>query len=92
MLAKLFRSDKTAKAYTHLEEGEVECAKCDGTGRDPDSYFKHIYECRRCEGTGKTDWVTNVMGRAGEDYESSFSATSTSCSSSSQSFRLRRIK
>lgn len=97
MIGKLFKKkDRYAKAWTYFEEGEVECAKCDGTGYDQSSPFWWLDKCRRCGGEGKTDWVTNIMGRDGEDYEVSCSSTwssSVSKTSTSQSNTyLRRIK
>jgi len=95
MFGNLFKKrDRYAKAWTHFEEGEVECAKCDGTGYDQPSPFRWMYKCGRCEGTGKTDWVTNVMGKPGEDYEESCcSLDSSSISKSTTSVsHLRRVK
>ncbi len=40
-----------------LEEGEMICPLCDGTGEDKHS----IYICNKCNGEGKIDWVTNVV-------------------------------
>lgn len=100
MLAKIKEAirekNRYAKAWTHFEEGEVECAKCDGTGKHQESPFWWMYKCKRCDGTGKTDWVTNVMGRPGEEYESSCSSDWSSSIAQSQSSRsttyLRRVK
>lgn len=46
-----------------LKEGEVYCARCDGTGYEPDqNYTEEWLElCHKCEGDGKVDWVTNIM-------------------------------
>jgi len=100
MLGKLFKKrDKFAKKWTHFEEGEVECAKCDGTGNDFDSAFWWMEpSCKRCKGTGKTDWVTNVMGIKGEDYEESSCSSDWSSSISKTSitkynvYPIRRVK
>jgi len=42
-----------------LNEGEVICDKCNGTG----FWEKNGLQCYKCLGKGKLDWVTNVMGR-----------------------------
>jgi hypothetical protein len=41
-----------------LNEGEVICDKCNGTG-----LWEKVHQCYKCLGKGKLDWVTNVMGR-----------------------------
>ena len=43
-----------------LNEGEVICDKCNGTGGQTHT-FSGI--CYKCLGKGKLDWVTNAMGR-----------------------------
>jgi len=40
-----------------LNEGEMICDKCEGTGED-DKRFR----CKKCLGKGKVDWVENDMG------------------------------
>jgi DnaJ-class molecular chaperone len=88
MLAKIkekFVEFKFRKKYDILEEGEVECSMCDGTGKDFDSPIPKLSYCRRCGGLGKTDWVTNVMGRPEE--EESYRSSSVS-----SSYYLRRVK
>lgn len=40
-----------------LNEGEVKCDQCDGTG-----LWKKVHQCYKCLGKGKLDWVTNAMG------------------------------
>jgi DnaJ-class molecular chaperone len=90
MLGRLFEKKEPDKEYI-FKEGEVECAKCGGSGIDRDTLFPHMYKCRRCDGTGKTDWVTNVMGKSDEDYEVSSSSSLVSSSSSSTSSIRRKI-
>jgi len=58
-----------------LNEGEVVCDRCDGTGT-----IEHNWWCPKCKGKGKIDWVTNAMGNI-KPFE--FSASSTSISSGS---------
>jgi len=72
----------------NLEEGEVICSLCDGTGVTfitNDYWMEGEYEvpCYQCDGEGKTDWVTNIMGVPEPDY--TCSSTSTSQSSNSVS-------
>jgi len=40
-----------------LNEGEVICDQCNGTG-----LWEKVHQCYKCLGRGKLDWVTNVMG------------------------------
>jgi len=55
-----------------LEDGEVICSRCKGSGllnetglvgvelpKDP-SFI--VFECYACCGTGKVDWITNIVG------------------------------
>jgi len=45
-----------------LNDGEVKCSKCEGTGKEPKSKEDClIYGCEFCGGTGKVDWVENAM-------------------------------
>lgn len=44
-----------------LNEGEVICDKCNGTGFWGENDLKE-HQCYKCLGKGKLDWVTNVMG------------------------------
>jgi hypothetical protein len=41
-----------------LNEGEVICDKCNGTGTR-----WRGFTCQKCYGKGKLDWVSNAMGR-----------------------------
>ena len=41
-----------------LNEGEVKCDKCNGTGT-----VWRGFTCQKCYGKGKLDWVSNAMGR-----------------------------
>jgi RecJ-like exonuclease len=40
-----------------LEEGEMICPICKGTGND----INDIYICRKCDGIGKIDWISNAV-------------------------------
>ena len=44
----------------NLNEGEIICPKCDGTGNTKGNEFRF---CDKCFGEGKLDWVSNVMGK-----------------------------
>ena len=50
-----------------INEGEVVCDKCKGSGKlIPDSY--NLYtpyprECDKCFGCGKLDWIENIVGK-----------------------------
>jgi len=80
----------------NLEEGEVICSLCDGTGVTcitneywDEGEYRRV-SCYQCDGKGKTDWVTNIMGVPEPDYtgsstSSSQSGFSCSVSSSTQS-------
>ena len=57
-----------------LNEGEVICDKCDGTG---DISGGGYVKCPKCKGKGKLDWVTNAMGYI-KPFEFSVSSTSIS--------------
>jgi hypothetical protein len=41
-----------------LNEGEMICDKCEGTGEGDSNWVK----CKKCLGKGKVDWVENAMG------------------------------
>jgi len=43
-----------------LEEGEMVCDKCEGTG-----WMNHHWAdlpCEKCNGKGKLDWIENIVG------------------------------
>jgi len=70
----------------HLEEGEMICDKCEGTGimirvRKPVGEISTGTICRKCHGTGKVDWIENIMGK--KVLSSSSSSSSSDSSSSS---------
>lgn len=46
-----------------LEEGEVICPRCNGTGYDPNqgTYWPKQY-CKKCRGNKKIDWIENIVG------------------------------
>jgi hypothetical protein len=41
-----------------LQEGEMICDKCEGTGEGDSNWVK----CKKCLGEGKVDWIENAMG------------------------------
>jgi DnaJ-class molecular chaperone len=41
-----------------MNEGELICDKCKGSGM---SWFNSI--CKKCQGTGKVDWIENIIGK-----------------------------
>jgi len=46
----------------HLEEWEMLCNECNGSGDDPSSKtFTTI--CPKCQGAGKVDWLENILGK-----------------------------
>jgi len=48
----------------HLEEGEVMCSKCNGSGYTQDnSDFNRYNICNKCYGEGKLDWIDNILGK-----------------------------
>lgn len=50
-----------------INEGEVICYKCKGSGKlIPDSYnlyTSYPRECDKCFGCGKLDWIENIVGK-----------------------------
>jgi hypothetical protein len=42
-----------------LEEGEMICPICNGTGNDKEN----VFVCEKCDGNGKVDWVSNVISQ-----------------------------
>jgi len=53
-----------------LEEGEVLCPQCIGTGKagtvkekGKPTYFTELGTCDKCWGDGKLDWVDLIMGK-----------------------------
>lgn len=49
-----------------LEEGEVFCDRCNGTGIVDNTKGSGTYNCRKCLGTGKLDWIENVVGKSND--------------------------
>jgi hypothetical protein len=47
-----------------LNEGEMICDKCEGTGKESNTSASTLYSrfCKKCLGSGKVDWVDNAMG------------------------------
>jgi len=50
-----------------LEEGEVICPQCEGTGKPNNNKFENFYlvpkVCDKCHGSGKLDWIENIVGK-----------------------------
>jgi len=51
-----------------LEEGEIICDRCNGTGDAGDNKFPGAWRsweptCNKCWGTGKLNWIENVFGK-----------------------------
>ena len=44
-----------------LEEYEIICSDCSGSGLDQTRIYK--YSCGKCNGEGKLDWIENVVGK-----------------------------
>lgn len=42
-----------------LQEHEIICPKCNGSGADKDGQ----YICRKCSGTGKVDWISKAINK-----------------------------
>ena len=45
-----------------LNEGEVICDKCKGSGYSREYGLLRGLKCDKCQGKGKLDWVSNAMG------------------------------
>lgn len=52
-----------------LNDGELLCNKCNGTGLKPhdqnlcyENSVEAVPFCTKCNGSGKVDWITNAMG------------------------------
>jgi len=50
-----------------LNEGEVICPKCNGSGLCDNNYIPDVpvfgvYTCFKCNGKGKLDWIENIKG------------------------------
>jgi len=56
---------EVVKYKMKLEEGEMICDKCNGTGTNLDQTFgddlRHSW-CNKCHGRRKVDWITNIIG------------------------------
>jgi DnaJ-class molecular chaperone len=46
-----------------LNEGEVLCDNCNGSGESLFPYQALKKECTKCQGDGKLDWVEAVVGK-----------------------------
>ena len=53
--------------YKHwLNEGEIFCDKCNGTGYKKDAILSNLnfdIYCNKCLGEGKLDWIENIVGK-----------------------------
>ena len=49
------------RIINNLEEGEIICSECNGTGVNRHGTFEYV--CSKCQGDGKLDWVENVVGK-----------------------------
>ncbi len=51
-----------------LEEGELICKKCEGSGSWPKKFATledpWFAICPKCQGTGIVDWIENIVGKA----------------------------
>jgi len=61
-----------------LEEGEIICDRCNGTGDAGDNQFPGAWRsweptCNKCWGAGKLNWIENVFGK---DHPVNISGTS----------------
>lgn len=69
-----------------LDEGEVECDRCEGTGSTKHHNLRTISDnlmtmCPKCFGIGKLDWIEVVVGKKGLS-SSTTASTGSSVSSS----------
>lgn len=53
-----------------LEEGEVECEACGGTGLTRRDGVKVVastnpeeFACKKCDGSGRVNWIENIFGK-----------------------------
>ena len=71
-----------------LNEGEVICDKCNGTG----FWEKNGLQCYKCLGKGKLDWVTNVMGGRRRPLVAQWGTSSMSSISSSNKVEDKSVR
>jgi len=50
---------KQSSKCINLEEGEMICDKCEGSGTS----WIYTTPCSKCQGQGKVDWVENIVGK-----------------------------
>ena len=74
-----------------LNEGEVICDKCNGTGFWEETGLRG-HQCYKCLGKGKLDWVTNVMGGRRKPLVAHWGTSSASSLSSSNKIQDKIIK
>lgn len=67
-----------------LEEDQLVCDKCNGTGCVPSEFSPHELAsiCQKCQGDGWVDWISNITGKPPR-YLYSSSSTSMSLSGTS---------
>jgi len=53
-----------------LEDGEIICSQCHGTGKPnnnkinyKDPFLRVPKDCDKCYGSGKLDWIENIVGK-----------------------------
>jgi DnaJ-class molecular chaperone len=65
-----------------LEEGEVICSNCNGSGfsRYNDNFVGYDV-CRKCDGEGKLNWIDNILGKINPTSSSSFSINTSTIAS-----------
>jgi len=53
-------------SYLKLNDGEIYCNRCNGSGDDPDFTGEKngfVMDCSKCRGTGKVNWIENIFGK-----------------------------
>jgi len=45
-----------------LNDGEIICSKCDGSGVHYNRMDISTFVCSKCLGRGKLDWIENIVG------------------------------
>ena len=46
-----------------LNDGEMICSRCDGSGVHYNRNDKSTFVCSKCNGDGKLDWIENIVGK-----------------------------
>jgi hypothetical protein len=74
-----------------LNEGEVICDKCNGTGFWEEHGLRG-QQCYKCLGKGKLDWVTNAMGGRRKPFIINWGTSSSASISSSNKIEDKFVK